>query len=729
MMTVLVLAALGGAPPSVGPGTSAAAWSRDTVRGDSVLLCVIDAATRAPVYGASVYGASVHGASVSDTTVTRTTPAQRLSRDCLALPAGVFVVRHVAHHAERVSLVTPTAQRAAQTDRAAGTTTLLTRHVVALTPLGLPRSLAPVLVSADEAQRDARNQFTVSVNAARNAGAGTTAQLIDQLPFTNTRSARGETAVSLRGARREQVVITLDGLPLNDPSTGVADVGDLPLAALGTATAALGADPLGAGSGAVGGVLALTTSPQRMLSLRTGSFAHRRLEGAWSGQWRATRLFTAALAGAAANDFFFDNAAGASGNAVRERRVNNDDQRATALISANTDRWQFAALASRSDRGMVGPANVRTYDADRARADRLLLRAQSQVASLQVVGGLKQFVLAYRDPTRPALNTDAQVRSADVELRGATDRGWSRASLAWRLGGGHDDVRATGALLQDRRRGFATAQLRWQERRTHADLGVRADAVDGMSPRLSWSASGDRALSDAWRVYARAAQNLRVPTLYDLYFSSPQRLSVQALRPERVRADLELGSRWSARPSVGRLAFDVALVSRDTRDAIVWFPGNFGWSPANVGREQLRGVELRMQVTPVWGDVSAWTSWYDAELRTGTLNIPVPYVPSIAAGGQWLVHTRGLTGALRWRHMGRRPFSAGPRNPDFELPAVALLDLSLTHALPAALTWSHGRSTITWSIDNAANRAWQSVRGFPSPGRSWAITVTIQQAS
>ncbi len=76
--------------------------------------------------------------------------------------------------------------------------------------------------------------------------------------------------------------------------------------------------------------------------------------------------------------------------------------------------------------------------------------------------------------------------------------------------------------------------------------------------------------------------------------------------------------------------------------------------------------------------------------------------------------------------MGRRPFAAGPRDPLYELPAVTLVDVAFTHGLPRAFAVPRIESRVTWSVDNATDAAWQAVRGFPSPGRTWALAITLR---
>jgi hypothetical protein len=76
--------------------------------------------------------------------------------------------------------------------------------------------------------------------------------------------------------------------------------------------------------------------------------------------------------------------------------------------------------------------------------------------------------------------------------------------------------------------------------------------------------------------------------------------------------------------------------------------------------------------------------------------------------------------------MGRRPYAAGPRDELYELSAITVVDLGVTHDLPRMLALPRVESRITWSVENATDAAWQSVRGFPSPGRSWALAIVLR---
>jgi outer membrane cobalamin receptor len=276
-------------------------------------------------------------------------------------------------------------------------------------------------------------------------------------------------------------------------------------------------------------------------------------------------------------------------------------------------------------------------------------------------------------------------------------------------------------------RGFALADARWSATLARVQAGVRVDAMTGAGALPSFSLAAERAVTSHWTLAGRVTQAMRAPTLYDLYFASPQRVEVRALKPERVIADGEISLRFARTTTFGFIQSSVAMVARNTRDAIVWFPGNFGWSPANVGRERVVGGEVNVALTSGWGEFATWATAYDATLTVGALSIPTPYVPRVATGSRLVAHWRSATVAATSRTMSRRPFSAGPRNRDYELPAVTLLDLALTHESPLHLAPTIA-TTFTWTVENALDTSWQSVRGFPSPGRTWSVTCTLRHS-
>jgi hypothetical protein len=155
------------------------------------------------------------------------------------------------------------------------------------------------------------------------------------------------------------------------------------------------------------------------------------------------------------------------------------------------------------------------------------------------------------------------------------------------------------------------------------------------------------------------------------------------------------------------------------RDAIVWFPGNFGWSPANVGRERAAGAELRAVIAPrptSLGLVSArgWGGVYSAQLDVARtvgprLVIPTPYVARASGGATPSCDAAPASSPDR-AGARPRPFASAPASRAYELPAVALVGLRAG----ATFGGRSGRLLVTVGADNVGAAEWQSVRGYPT---------------
>ena len=650
---------------------------------------VVDAATGAPVAGARVQAGSRGAPATTDA----------LGRFVLQAETGdTLRVRRIGYRAATLVM--------AATDDSA---------VVLLAPVATPIAERTVL---DERAREhtARLQANVSVTELRSTGVASAAAAVARLPFVSARGTHGDVRVSMRGSRSEQVLVTLDGAPLNDPAVGSADLSDVPLAALGALAVLPGADPVRGGPGASGGTIALTSGDGSVVSATGGSFGRFGLEGATRVPVAGGTMRVGAALHGARNDFRFLNTAGASITPdTIERRVNNDERRGALFASAVLPRVQLLALASATERGLVGGMNVRAYDRDRGRTARLLLRAAGEAGGTALSASVRALRNAYRDPLHPESDATARSLSADV--------GASRAAgpLVVRSGVGADRFAADGISpipAVTRARAFAAVDGEARRGPLRATAGLRADAIERAGARPSASAALEAAVREGGVLFVRAAQAFRAPTLYDLYFASPLRLVATTLPPERVVLDAEAGARLTS----GRVRAEGSLFERRTRDAIVWFPGNFVFSPQSVARERVRGAEGRAELHGSWMTAAAWAGVYHARLAAEPYELPTPYAP-YASGGGTLSIRRGpaaLTSTLR--AFGRRPFRTAPVARRNELPGVAIVD--------AAVSWEtragRSRLLVTAGVENAGGVRWESVRSYPSPGRSWTAGVTIE---
>ena len=572
-----------------------------------------------------------------------------------------------------------------------------------------PVSVLPPVRTEGAAGLVARATAGRTVRAAREAAQSTLAALVATLPGVSARSSRGEATWQLRGARAEQVQVTLDGVPLNSPATGSADATDMPLAALAGVQVVAGADP-SAGSGAIGGTIALTSSDATVMSLTTGSFGARALEAAGSGTVGGLRLRAGAAWRTVTNDFPFFNTDGVTRADTAELRANNDERRLAVFASAVGERLHLMAFASRSERGLASAMNVRAGDRDRALTERAMVRGGTGGGNWTVAAGVRMLHMRFDDPSAATLGTAARVISPEG------DAGVRAGGIAWRAGVGADWFAATGLSSAVRTRGWLSAERGVAVEGWRGVAGVRVDAIEGSAPLASpWVAiEGTGPIAP----YVRVAQAFRAPTLNDLYVAAPQRLGARALAPERTTLDVETGVH--SRLLDGALTVSAAAYTRTVEDAIIWFPGNFAWTPSNVGREQTTGAEMSLRIVASRVDVGMWMSATRAELQAGALVLPTPYVSDLSGGATITVRDAMGTWTAIGRGIGRRSFAAAPATVETTLPPVGLLDVSWSHALTTAAA----PVLVAIGVTNLLDTRWESVRRYPSVGRAWTVSLT-----
>ena len=347
---------------------------------DSVRICIRDQRSDEPIRGV---------------TVSSPQRAPRiLGGDCGWVEAGLNTFRRIGYRPLDADVGLSSTIRLAPLH--GSVVALDTQHVVALA----------------ESSRDPGTRVTISSGDARERGAFSTPQLAGLLPFTQLQSNRGAVSLSLRGARREQVIVTIDGIPLNDPATGLADVNEIPLSAISSATVAPGVSSLASVASSVGGELALQSSTQPVLAVQLGAFGARSMEAGTRVTVGRSLVHVGGSWSEADNNFEFRNTAGVFDVAPVEQRVNNDESKWALFGTMLHDGVRIAVMGSRSERGLVGPMNVRTYDNDRATTDRLLVDSRLQAGRLTLGARLRSFGLAYRDLTRPQLDNDSRAYAA-----------------------------------------------------------------------------------------------------------------------------------------------------------------------------------------------------------------------------------------------------------------------------------------------------------------------------
>lgn len=591
-----------------------------------------------------------------------------------------------------------------------------------------------------------RTGSTVAVTRAEieQSGARTAGDVVARVPGVVVRrtSPGGAETVSIRGSSADAVLVLLDGVPLNDPITGEADVSAVAARQVETVIVQPGAGSARYGPRAEAGVVWIETRPgglQPQGTLTAGSL------GSWSGAAESGGAWPLAWgAGGQARwldgAFAFDQPREIGGG--RDRRQN-ADLRQRGLFATTTLPLARGELRLRGEyegleRGLPGkgfaPSVAARQQLDRLRGFAAWKRMGPASNVDLAIAAVRQTVRSHDRAPSLGLPYDDTTVVESLELRSDVARGGTAvpgralglgAELRWQR------IR-TSVLRADAPRErldagfFGHAAVGWRVREADLSLGaqVRADHDDTAE---GWYAS--HALtgtltqgSTTFHMSHRSAYS--PPSLGDQFFRDAVGVEPNPdLRAERIPSELEVGVVVERGLGEVDASLSLAAYRGDVRGMIVWEPDyRFVWSPRNADVRR-RGFEAGLEL-----DVAA------ADLR----------------GGIWyanarVTYDRGPDGraaqvVYRPRHTAvfEAGWSPGPWRADIEarltgerstVPSgVNTLPSFWTLALGLGRTWRVGGVTadLALRVDRLLDEKANLIFGFPEPGRVFEVQLRVR---
>jgi outer membrane cobalamin receptor len=529
------------------------------------------------------------------------------------------------------------------------------------------------------------------------------------------RAGNGPAAPQVRGSGPDEVLVLVDGFPVNDPLTGRADLSRIASREVEAVTLLPGAQTVRAGNRAVGGVLLVETRRDV------------RPEGAtWTGSHGARGARAGGSLGTLTASASAERLPAGYGYTIPEVRGGGEGERG----NAGGQQWAVSAAVSGpvelvlrgtlSDRGLPGTTTNPTPQAQAE--DRSVLVGVRASGRLRASGSVQWIETRATDPAPP---TGAPYDAYTHGFGATADLGyaWPTAVLGWR---GRTTVSVEGRASR-----FAGDAIRDEASFSQGSLKVDGRFAAGalsawtVSPALRldiWTgATTPRASARIDAGWERGRTSLSFglgsavtpPVLADLFFREGVGVRLNPdLRPERVRWELEAGVRrelGEAR-TVGLRAF-VGRVG----DMIVWAPDfRFIWSPRNVdvlrrGAEATLSWRLRPRLR------AGGSATYSAVTYDTPGGAQVLYRPRFTADVSLVWSPGRWTADLRWHHIGRRfPNSAGT-NPR---AAFSLLDFGIERRFGESLT-------LRGEVRDLADERAEFLAGYPTPGRSLLFTLNL----
>jgi len=587
--------------------------------------------------------------------------------------------------------------------------------------------------------------IAISRDKIEDSGAATAAELLEGRAglVVGQRGPGGPQTLSIRGSSADEVLVLLDGAPLNDPLTGEADISAIPASQIESITVLKGSQSARFGAGAEAGVVLIesrTTVAPLGLRLETGSL------GTWAGVTETSASGVGlnwSLGGQLrrlAGEFEYERPAElGGGRAVRQ----NSDLREGSAFAAATGPvgggvLRLRAGCSRLERGLPGPSYLPTPEAReelrRWRGQVAWERQRGRARVSAHVHGIAQRA-HFSDPSPPAgLPYDS--RSDALALGGRLATEVSLGGLLESLSGG----------LELRQQSYESTTLGESAPDGRLDFGLFAGGAlapfgAAGGPSLVAALRFDRdGLDRLWRMthellitadvgatafHVRHASSYSPPSFGDQFFKEGVVVEPNPdLRAERIPSDLSLGASVAGHVAagvLGRLAVDGYIA--DVKDMIIWAPDfRFVWSPRNFdvkrrgldidGELELPGRRLALRAAYTLARVT-----YDRP--GGDDTVQVVYRPR---------HSGGV--AATWRparwEIGVDARFIGTRYP---VPAhLNALDPYWTVDLRLRRSFTAGawEITPTLTVDRLLDNEDSLIFGYPEPGRTFRFEIAVR---
>lgn len=609
-------------------------------------------------------------------------------------------------------------------------------------------------------------QEKITASQIQNSGARTVGELLITIPgvdIIDEAGGSGRKRISIRGSNANQVLVLLDGVPLNDPLTGEVDLNQIPLAGVEEIKMVKGGNSSRYGSGALGGVLEIiskqTPLDEIRLSGQFGEYGALGVQPSVAGNFGRLNGF-----------FSFENIAEdgdypyvyerPDGTTVEETRLNADFASRNYFGKLGLDftphTFQIQAHFFRSNRGLPGLVFAWTPYAEAATDRRILLgrynfQKNAWRSQLLVSQHLNETEFQNAPPadaplrfrTVPPYHTKYRILSH----RGAFETTYqfgNAQSIFFQTFLQLDDFKDedllsgfSGPIRQTENLSYGLSlsnewQLPKPEFLTNLTLtpAVRFDFASfknealtrkdrQASPRLGLLVSRNR----SWLLSFRAnwGESFRTPTFADLFYQDFRVRGNANLLPEKSRdadAGLQLGL-----PGLGWLELSASYFRHKIENLIVWELGSFAtWQPSNTDA-LLQG----------WEFGGSWETW-ENRLK---LNVSHVILHAVDKSGRRTTHDKMLTYrpdhstkagiemnfkkivlTYHKRLIGERFVT--PAN-TVSMPAYGVDDATLLFKQELYKF----KLNLKASVFNLFDEAYEIVERAPLPGRYWRAEVEI----
>ncbi len=607
-------------------------------------------------------------------------------------------------------------QRIGYRSESISTLALVSTGIIRLTPTVL--TLKSVEIQA-EGPSSAATVLAPLTHYSKSNASGTMdhSKLLRRIPGISIKSYGGPAGIrslSIDGGPTSHTKVVIDGIDITSAQNGETDISQLPLPYIENMSYQPYDISHSASGGSDGVVMLGSSEPENRISMSVGSYGHAaydiKLSKQFSGIWSFVQF------GQRRED---GNYPVNWDHTVHNRRNNDLDQNFLALKTKGMLRpdlfWQASVMHSRQSRGVAGL--VWSSDTLSHRNDQLLLMGTT-IGWIRPAGST-HFQLSLRfsdeDYVNPLINVSSKHELASYHLSMEDRQTFSKnLELLTHLSISQDEIKSNSTGRHERLSYMASA----------SPVLTLVKEIK-LVPSLKFQASPDlyeQFLVDFqiqiplnWgplkTVSTGQGDIYRYPSFNDLYWwpgGNPD------LLPEKTRvttAQLQCDLN-----RFGALTFQ--WQKKESTNLIQWIPGFSYWQPENIRSATRDSQKIMWQLARPQYDLFIFANLSLIQTFDQDWNERLRYAPTqtSAAGITWSPAQVEIN--LEYSYLSDLISM-------YDYPVNTMVTATELWSLSAAHTWpsSIGNITLVLAGDNLLDVSYETIRGYPEPGRTYRISV------
>jgi len=582
-----------------------------------------------------------------------------------------------------------------------------------------------LMMESVEVEADARSNQNLAVlgHHAKTQGSAATdhKNMLARIPGISIKSYGGPAGIStlsMDGGPSSHTLVMVNGIDISSAQNGEADLSQLPLPFI-ESMSYIPYDITQSGAGGIDGVVKLETGDQRThFNLSQGSFGHLaydfNLKKEISGFWTSVQV------GQRKEDgnypFTWDNT-------PATRKNNGLEQNFAALSLRKMLRsdvyLQATSMSSYQSRGVAGlrwsPDNISH------RSDQLTLLGSTLGWIRQQ--GSSHLHFAYRHSkeqyNNPYLNVRSDHRLWGYQINLVDQRQFgSRLEMSSKLYLNQDNINSnsTGNHARSTLSASLAPTLNLHELlritptyKLHYSPDLYEEFLNDLqaSLPLQWGPLSQLAIS--W------GEVFKYPTFNDQYWEPGGNPN---LKPEETGITTLQSSFDLSNFGIVHLQWQ----RKESTNLIQWMPVLSYWQPGNVKSATRESRKALWQLVLPERDISAFAHYTLIKTLDHEMNLPLRYAPerTSAWGFTWTPSNFEIN--LQYNYVSDRISMYGYPE-DVIIDATGLWTGSIAHTWDGKL----GHLTLVISADNLEDTSYETIKGYPEPGRSYRISTKFSK--